>query len=58
MVKGTAASVQKTVQQEETFQPEDEMTEKMSLTSGKKRINRDYFFPYFLVEKSQGCVQE
>lgn len=30
------------------------MTEKMSLTSGEKRVNRDYFFPYFSVEKSQG----
>lgn len=34
--------------QEGTFHPGAKITEKTSLTSGRKRVNRDYFFlPYF-----------
>lgn len=44
MVKGSTASVWKKVLQEGTFHPGDKITEKTSLTSGRKRVNRDYFF--------------
>lgn len=48
----------KTVQQERTFQPGDEMTEKTSLPSGKKRVNRNYYFlTYFSVGESQSVCR-